>query len=816
MLKSLAYAVRMLRKDLGFTAVAICSLAIGIGATSAMFSFANAMLLRPLPVWEPGRIAAVTTTSSSPFGVDSAISYPDYKDYRDRNRTFSGLVAAVYSNFGFSRDATSTPKMAFGFFVSGNFFRVLGVEPALGRGFRDSEDQAVGRDPVVVLGHDFWVSQFGASRSVIGNRIRLNGIDFTIIGVAPENFTGIDNFIRPTMFVPLAMSPRLGNVNNLEKRDVRWLAVKGRLKPGVGVAQAQTDLAAIATQLQQTYPQTNRNQRVTVQSELELQIAQNPPNTALMAMLVILSLCVLLVACANVTGLLLSRARARSREIAIRLAIGAGRWPLVRQLLLESALLALAGGLVGTVIAYGGARYFSGIPIPSDLPIVFNIDVDRRVLIFTLAVSLISTLLFGLAPSLQITRPNLVTALKAADADTSGKRRLWGRNSIVVGQVALSLVLLIVSAVLVRGFQSELAQGPGYRTDGLFLTSFDTQLVHYSNDQTKQFYKQLLDRTRSAPGVNAAALTSVVPMLGGDGINIVPEGYQLPRGQQTVMAFNAYVSDGYFQTLGIPILRGRGFLETDQAKTPPVVVVNEQFAKHYWPKGDALGKRIHLRSATGPLAEVVGIAKMSKYFWIAEGPMDFIYLPYTQDERSSMIIIAGSVAPDAAMLAPVLRETVRSLDANMPVFDVRTMKDFYTQRAVKTPNMIADSVAGLGVMGLVLAMVGLYGLIAYSISRRTREIGIRMAIGADRQNVLGMVLRQGLTLGGIGIALGLVVSFFACRLMTSALFVASFSHTDWAMFPVISLPLLLIVVLAAYGPARRASQIDPMKALREE
>lgn len=816
MLKSVAYAVRMLRKDLGFTVVAVCSLAIGIGATSAMFSFADAMLLRPLPVWEPGRVAAVTTTTSSPFGVDSAISYPDYKDYRDRNRTFSGLVAAAYSSFGFSRSAANTPKMELGFFVSGNFFRVLGVEPALGRGFRDSEDQAVGRDPVVVLGHDFWVSQFGASHSVIGTRIRLDGLDFTIIGVAPENFTGIDSFVRPTMFVPLAMSPRLANVNNLEKRDVRWLFVKGRLKPGVGVAQAQADLAAIATQLQRTYPQTNRNQRVTVQSELELRIAQNPPNTALVAMLVILSLCVLLVACANVTGLLLSRARARSREIAIRLAIGAGRGSLVRQLLLENVLLALAGGLFGIAIAYGGARYFSGIPIPSDLPIVFSIDVDRRVLLFTLAVSLLSTLLFGLAPALQTTRPNLVPALKAADADTSGKRRLWGRNSIVVGQVALSLVLLIVSAVLVRGFQSELAQGPGYRTDRLFLTSFDTQLVHYSNDQSKHFYKELLDRTRSAPGVQSAALTSVVPMIGGDGINVVPEGYQLPRGQQTVMVFNAYVSDGYFHTLGIPVLRGRGFLETDQANTSLVAVVNEEMARHYWPKGDALGKRLHLRSATGPLVQIVGIAKMSKYFWIAEPPIDYIYLPYTQDQRSAMIVVAESIAPDAATLAPVLRGITRSLDSNMPVFDVRTMHDLYTQRAVKTPNIIADSVAGLGVMGLVLAIVGLYGLIAYSISRRTREIGIRMAIGADRQNVLRMVLKQGLTLGAIGVAIGLVVSFFACRLLTSAIWVASFSHTNLLLFAAISLPLLLVILLAAYGPARHASLIDPMKALREE
>jgi predicted permease len=437
-------------------------------------------------------------------------------------------------------------------------------------------------------------------------------------------------------------------------------------------------------------------------------------------------------------------------------------------------------------------------------------------LLFTLVVSLLSTLLFGLTPALQATRPNLVTSLKAADADSSGRRRLWGRNLIVVGQVALSLVLLIISAVLVRGFQDELAQGPGYRTDKLFLTSFDTQLVHYSEDQTNHFYKALLDRTRLAAGVQSAALTSVVPMFGGDGMGVVPEGYQLPRGEQTVQIFDTYVSDGYFQTLAIPIVRGRGFLETDQANTPKVAVINEQFARHYWPKGDALGKRIHLRTATGPLVQVVGIAKMSKYFWIAEPPIDYMYLPYTQDQRTAMIVVAESVAPDAATLAPVLREIVRSLDANMPVFDVRTMHDMYTQRAVKTPNMIANSVAGLGVMGLVLAMVGLYGLIAYSISRRTREIGIRMAIGADRQNVLRMVLKQGLTLGAIGVAIGLVVSFFACQLITSAIWIASFGRTSLLLYVVISLPLIVITLLATYAPARRASLIDPMRALREE
>jgi macrolide transport system ATP-binding/permease protein len=826
MLKSVRHTARMLRKNVAFTAIAVCSLAIGIGATSAMFSFADALLLRPLPVFKPSSVVAVTTANSAAFGTNNAISYPDYVDFRDRNRSFEGLVAASYATFGFSPDPTALPQMRFGLFVSGNFFRVLGVEPSIGRGFRDTEDQAVGRDSVVVLGHDFWVSHFGGSPSAVGSKIRLNGIEFTIVGVAPERFTGIDQFLRPALFVPLAMSPRTAQDNNLTRRDVRWLIVKGRLMPGVSVNQAQADLAAIASELQKAFPQSNRNQRVAVQTELQLRAEQSPPNTALVAMLVLLSLCVLLVACANVAGLLLSRARARSREIAVRLAIGARRGSLIRQLLIENLLLALMGGVAGVAVAYGGAKFFSGLPIPSDLPIVISVGLDRRVLYFTLAVSLLSTLLFGLTPALNATRPDLVSALKAADADSAGKRRFWGRNLIVAGQVALSLVLLVVSAVLLQGFRDQLTQGPGFRTDHLFLTSFDTQLVHYSDDKTRQFYKELLDRTRSMPGVKSAALTSVVPLIGGDSTGIVPEGHQLPHGEQALTAFDAYVSDGYFSTMGIRLIHGRGFLQTDERNTPPVAIVNEHLANHYWPKRDALGKRFHLRNASGELVQIVGVAKTTKHFWIAEPPLDFVYLPYTQNASragglgptpgSALTVIAESHTQEASAIAPVLRQVVRGLDPNMPVFDVRTMQDLYTQRAVKTPNMIAQSVAGLGLMGLILAMVGLYGLITYSVSRRTREIGIRMALGADRMGVVRMILKQGLVLSLVGVAVGLVVSFFACRVLTSTLWIATFDHTNPLLFLVISLPLLLITLLATYAPARRASLVDPMKALRDE
>jgi len=816
MLAPIRHAVRMLRKNPGFTLVAICSLAIGIGVTSASFSIADTLLLRPMPVLEPGRVVTVAPAHEGAFGIDSTLSYPDYRDFRDMNRSFEGLIASSFSDFGFNPNASTLPKIAYGVFVSGNYFRVLGLQPALGRGFLESEDQALGRDAVVVLGHDFWVSQWNTDPSAVGSTLRLNGVECRIIGVAPQSFNGVNQMLNPSVYVPMAMLPQLAGGNPLEKRDQRWFTVKGRLKPGVTVAQANADLGAIAAQLEQLYPKTNRDRKVQVLSELEVRVKQTPPQVALAAMQCVLALCVLLVACANVAGLLLSRARARSREMAVRLAIGAGRGALIRQLFLENLLLAIAGGLAGILLAYSITDFFNSIPIPTDVPISLKAAIDQRVLFLTLAVSILSTFLFGLAPALQTTRVDLVGSLKAADADSSGRRRLWGRNLIVAGQVALSLVLLVVSAVVWQGFRDQLALGPGFRTDHLYLTTFDTQPIHYSGEQTRSFYKQLLDKTRSAPGIRSAALTSGTP-LGFDQSNtgVVPEGYSLSAGQPAFNTLSFYVSDGYFQTMGVRLLKGRGFLDTDQANAPLVAVVNAQFAQHYWPRQDAVGKRFHLGEATGPLVQVVGVAETAKYVWIAEPPLDFIYLPYMQHARSQLTVLAESTAPDAATLAPVLRDVVRSIDPSMPMVGARTIHDFFTQRAVKTPNILVETITSIGLMGLALAIVGLYALVAYSVSRRSREIGIRMAIGADRPGVLRMVLRQGLMLGSIGAGAGLILSFLACRALASGLWILA-GRVNYALLPAVAAPLLVVTVLAAYVPARRASLIDPMRALRDE
>ncbi len=816
MLQTLRFASRMLRKNPGFTLVAVCSLAIGIGATSAMFSWADTLLLRPLPVLKPSEI--VNIRSSSPSDPLNNVSYRDYIDFRDRNRTFDGLIAYSLAPFGLSEKVESSPRLTYGLFVSGNFFQVLGVEPALGRGFLPNEDKVQGRDAVVVLSHDFWSNQLGANPSVIGRKLRLNGVEFTVVGVAPQHFTGMDQYFRPALFVPIAMAPRIGQQESLEKRDVRWLNIKGRLRPGVTTTQAQVDLASIAAALERMYPDTNRNQSVRVKTEFQLRIEQDPWDSQLVAMLMTLALSVLLVACANVAGLLLSRARARSREIAVRLAIGAGRGRLVEQLLLESLLIALLGGAAGIAIAYGGVQLFNQIQVPSDLPVVLSARLDDRVLFFTLAVSLVSTVLFGLTPAIRSTRSDLVPALKAADADMAGGRRLWGRNALVVSQIAISLILLTVATILFRGFAETVTEGPGFRTDHLLMMTFDPSLVRYSEAQTKQFYKQLLERARSVPGVKSAAWTASIPMAPDqDTQNVAPEGHQFPPGQQTAGVFADTVGDRYFETIGTPIMRGRGFLPTDTATAPLVAVVNEQFAKHYWPNQDAVGKRIHLSSANGPLIQIVGIAKTSKYLWIAEAATEYLYVPLAQHPQPRMTLIAQSQS-DSASLAPSLRQVVKGIDPNMPVYGVRTMDDFYRERAIKTGNIILQSVGSLGLMGLVLAMVGLYGLVAYSVSRRTREIGIRMAIGADRMNVAKLVLKQGFTLALIGAAIGVVFSVGADRVLGSTFGGSGGISAEEGViiFLLMPLTLMMVTLIATYGPARCASLIDPMRALRDE
>jgi putative ABC transport system permease protein len=807
------FAIRLLIRDRAFTAIAVLSLAVGIGVNSALFSLADAILLRPLSVLHPGEVVSIVGNSrSEPLGN---VSYRDYLDFRDHSKSFNGLVAYTLRSFGFAAKPGELPQKKSGMYVTGNFFSAMGIEPKLGRGIREDEDQVPGRDAVVVLGHDFWVSQLGADPSIVGKTVRLNGIDFTVTGVAPERFTGMDQLLRPAMYVPLSMAERLEGTPGkdlLEKRDDRELDMKGRLKLGTSVAQAQAELATIAASLAQEYPATNKDQGVTVMTELKVRIARDPPDAGFIAMLMAMAGVVLLVACANLASLQLSRARARTREIAIRLAIGAGRRRLLRQMMTESLILALAGGAASLPFAQAGTAFLRQFRIPSDLPFVLDIRLNERVLLFSLAITVLTAVLFGLAPAVQASATNLVPSLKSGDAEISGRQRLWGRKTLVIAQVSLSLVLMVMATVLFRAFHFLNVQGPGFRTDNLLMMSFNPRLVRYSDEQTQLFYKQLVERVRSAPGVKSAALTQVVPLSPEQNSeNVVPEGYELPKGRDAVTVLLSFVDSSYFDTIGLPILRGRTFRESDTAGAPMVAVVNEELAKKYWPGSDPIGKRFRVKDDPSPWVEVVGVAKNGKYLWVGEPPTPYLYLPLSQHPQARMTLLVQSAAEPASLVAP-LRGVVRSLDANQPIFNVRTMREAYQMRAAII-LLLDEIVCAMGLVGLLLALVGLYGLMAYSVSQRTREIGIRMAIGANRASVVRMVLRQGLKLVLSGTAIGLAISFVA---ETGIDGVFNTTHRDPVAYLIVAPALLAVTMLAAWIPARRASRVDPMRALRCE
>jgi len=820
MLHDLRYAWRTLRKSPGFALVAIISLALGIGANSAMFSLADALLLRPLPVPHPSELIVVQSQlrgeSIGGIAQYSGLSYADFKDLRDRNKSYTGLVASQYSQFGFATEKGALPRMKFGELVSGDFFSVLDVPLELGRAFRPDEDQVPGRDAVVVLGHELWRTDFDSDNTVVGRTIFLNNVPFTVIGVVPERFTGSNGLVRSALFVPLAMGPSLANDlqhSMLEKRDNRGMTVYGRLKPGVGVAQAAAEARVVSQQLAQAYPATNLTCSMVVDSDIQARLKRDSFDAALVFFLLAMAAVVLLIACANVMNILLSRARARSREIAVRLAIGAGRTRLVRQLLTESLVIAALGGALGLLVANAGASLFAEIKVPTDIPVVIDVKLDPRVLFFTLFASMASALLFGLAPALQSTKPDLVPALKSGKADDGKRRRLLGRNTLVIAQVAGALLLLVFATQAYRGASIAISRPAGFRTSHLMMASFDTTLARYTPDQAKRFFKPLLEKARSLPGVKSAALTQAVPMLpGGDTSRVVPEGVKLAPGTEAITVVSNTVSEGYFDALNVPIIEGRAFQETDRADSRPVAIVNELFARKYYPNQSPVGKRLRLKGDKDAVLEIVGVARQSKYFFLVEPPVEYLYRPLSQNPQQTLTILVETAGPSGAAAGP-LRDIVRSLDAGQPMYGVRTMEEVFDQRATKLLGILTEAIGGMGLLGLILAMVGLYGLMSYSVSLRSREIGIRMAIGAGRSGVLGMVMKQGLVLTAAGVSVGLLLCLLASKGITAAVGVPGFNLPFVAL---VTAGLVAAAALGAYAPARRASRLDPNAVLRQE
>jgi len=812
MLSDFRFALRSLRRNPSFAVVAALSIALGIGANTAMFSLADAMLLRPVPVPDP---AALLNVRSQLRGHGpGAMSYPDYVDFRARTRAFSGLAAYQLGTFGFAADRQALPEMKPGLLVSGNFFDVFEVVPQLGRMFRRDEDAVPGRDAVTVISHDLWRQEFGSAADIVGRKILLDGIEFTVVGVAPESFTGTEQYFRPFLYIPLTMAPRLAgdNHNLLIGRDDRQLMVKGRLAPGATAKQAAAEANVIAGSLARAYPAADRDVAASILTELQARMYESS-DWMLVTMLLVLAGVVLLIACANVANLTLSRGQSRSGEIAVRLAIGAGRWRLIRQLLAESLVIAVAAGAAGALLAAIIIGPFEHWRVPSQIPIEVNARLDVRALLYALAAALASAVLFGLMPAIRATRSDIAAAMKVAGRTASPQRRFWGRNALVIAQVAGSVFLMVVTVQMYRGFTRLVAASPGFRASQMLIASFDPRLVRSSDQQARDFYHRLTEEARQMPGVTSAALSELVPMSNHmDSEAIVPEGYQLPKGESAVRVFSNIVGDDYFRTADIPILQGRRFLESDSDKSPRVAVVNQLLAETYWPGQNPIGKRFRLGGPQGDWVEVVGLARASKYNSLMEPPIEFLYLPLSQDFRTQLTLLVATSGPSDDIAQP-LRRLVKSIDSNEPVFALSSIERYINERSTRVMNALTAMVGGMGLLGLALAMSGIYGVMSWSVTRRRREIGIRMAVGADRPAVVGMVLGGGAALGIVGSAIGLALSLVLSRGLSRALFIP---QLDWRLAVLVALALFGMTLAGAYIPARRASRLDPNTVLREE
>jgi macrolide transport system ATP-binding/permease protein len=817
-LQDLNYAARILRKSPGFTAVAALSLAIGIGANSAMFSFADALVLRPLPVPQASEVVTVNLTAKS--ARFSPLSWPEYCDFRDRSKTLRSLVAYQIVPFGLSASPDELPQITYGMLVSANFFSGLGVPPVLGRDFLPEEDSPAG-EPAAILSHAFWKERFNADPNIIGRSLRLNGREFNVVGIATPKFTGTDLYLQPAIFTPAHTAPIVFSgspATLMQDRSHRWMNVLGRLAPGTGAEAAQAEFSAIAEQLAKDHPKTNANHKVVVAPELKARFQRESLDGMLAITLVGVASLVLLIACANIANLMLARSMARGREIAIRLSIGAGRGRLIRQLLTESLLLSAIGGALGLGLAYALIRALAMLKLPTDMPIVLSVRMDERVLVFSITATLITGVLFGLVPAMRASRIDVAAALKATiNAQPKRRSRFFSlRDALVVGQVAVALAVLSAAGMLIKSFLASQKMDVGFRTEGVLMMSFDPSLVRLDPNQGESFYRELTQRVRALPAVQDASVARHIPLgFSGGSTPVVIDGYEMPQDQEFLPIDSNTVDPHYFETLRTAIVRGRAFDQRDSATSQRAVIVNETMAQRYWPNRDALGARLRLRNRTGVEAVVIGIAKDAKYRSTFEPQRAHMYLPFSQDYQPRMTLFAlARPGNDPAALAAAIRGEVRSVNASVPIFDVRSFRQFYIDRVLMPPRLISQIVSGLGAVGLTLAVIGLYGVIAYTVTRRTREIGVRMAIGAGRNQVARMVLREGLILSLTGVALGLPLAFGLSRLM-SALMVDR-AGTPLPVLVVVTLTLIAVTMLAAWIPARRASRIDPMVALRYE
>ncbi len=814
--RDISFGFRTLTRSPTFTAAAVLSLALGIGVNTAIFTVINTLFLNPLPVQRVSELAAVYTTDSNQnvagVGAVFQVSYPNYKDYRDRNSLFSSLAAYSFPS-PISVVMGQGTEQLFVELVTGNYFSTLGVGAALGSVISPADDAAPGQSPVIVLSHGAWERLFGGDANIVGRRLTANGTAFTVIGVAPDGFRGVNSLFGPDGWVPTMMYRQVlpsQFATWMDERRALLLNLAGRLKPGASLAQAGEQMKTLAKALEDEHPVPNKGRSATLRPLAEATIFPGVRDTLALGGAVLMTIVglVLLIACSNVANLLLARATARTQEIAVRLALGANRARLIRQLLTESVLLGLLGGALGWVVALWGVRLIWAARPPFVAQNFVDPKIDSVVLLFTLATAAVTGILFGLAPALQASRANVVTALKDATRGAGRQRKRFGMaNLLIVGQVALSVVALVTAALFLRSSQAAARIDPGFDTEHVAVMTENPGQAAYDQGRAEQFYREVAERLTSQPGMKSVAWGSNLPLFGFALRSVFIEG-QDPAAP-ALLTIPIEITPGYFTTAGIPILQGRDFTAADRADAMRVVIVNEAMAKRYWPNQDPIGRRFRYYTDT-EFRTVVGVSRTVKHQTLGEDPQPAAYAPLGQDFQSAMVLYLRADRDPAALIDAARRE-IRAIDPNVPVQNPQVVRELVTQ-SLFAVNLAAAMLGVFGLLALTLASVGLYGVMSYSVSQRTRELGLRVALGAGRSGVMRLVLGQSLTLVGAGVAIGLLGAWGATRAIATLLYGSTLDPVSFIGAP---LGLVLVALLASLPPALRASRIDPIVALRE-
>ncbi len=820
LLKDIRFAFRTLKKTPLVTAAAMISLALGIGANTTIFTLVNAFFLRGLPVEDPDRLVALFTTEekqqAGPLGNLMPVSRPNYVDLRDETNVFSHLVDVAFVPADLSAPG-GEPEQVFGLQVAGDYFEMLGIEPFYGRLLGPQDDVELGGHPVVVLSHRFWQRRFGGDRGLVGETITLNRLPFTVVGIAPPGFEGTFTLGQADFWAPMTMVDTFWTVFRefFDDRRALFMFVYGRLAPGVTLEQARAQVAAIGHGLEQTYPDVNENRGFTVRplAETTVNPAQRENFQIAGALMMTVVGLILLIACVNVANLLLGKAIARRREIAVRMSLGAPRGRIVRQLLTESLVLGLSAGVLGLAFAYWARSALWAMRPPFLQQSSLDLSLDAPVLGFTLGVALLTGVLFGLFPALRASRPGLVQDLKEGTEVEGGLARTFNfKNLLVTGQVALSLVALIGSGIFLRSLGEATRIDLGFEPGPLAMMTFDVSRQGYDEDRGEQFLNRVVERASQVPGIESAALATIVPLTGGGFMRTVNvEGRDAEAENNGILTPANVVGPGFFKTIGVELRKGRDFTSADRAGSRTVAIVNQAMADRFWPGEEAIGRRFSYYGEE-EVWEVVGVVETSKYLNVGEDPRAQSYVPRLQDYNPAISLVVRAAGDPGQALETVRRE-IQSLDQALPITNPQTMATAVGQ-ALWAPRMAALLLGVMAGLALLLASIGIYGVMAYSVHQRRHEIGIRMAMGARGADVLKLVLGQGMILVAVGLALGLGLALVAGRKIAPLLY--GVSPLDLVTFTATSAVLAAVALIATLIPARRASTVDPVSVLRRE